>query len=405
MTQTNVIESLDEEACYQRLIDLIRHKSYTQTDGERQLAERVHTVCQAMGLESRLQPVTGGRFNVIATYPGTGGGSSLLFNGHLDTNPVTTGWTVDPWGGVMDDEFIYGIGVSNMKAGDAAYLCAVEALQKAGIRPKGDVVLSFVVGELQGGIGTVDMIADGVQTDYFINSEPTDLQAITLHAGAFVFCIDLIGDTRHMSKREKATDALAAAAQLVPQINAMTFSGADRPEHTMVNRAQVGVMRAGLGDEFLEWRPPQVADRARLLGSGRYGPSQSIEGCLNDMRALCEGLKTDFPELSYEVSQREALHKGPSMAPFEVSPQSPVVAAINRAHETVRGTAQPTGPIAPPCFFGTDAAHLAVAGMEGVVCGPGGEFNTMPDERVRKSQFIDCVKMYILAILEICETE
>ena len=43
-----------------------------------------------------------------------------MFNGHMDTNPVTGGWTVDPWGGVRDDDVIYGIGASNMKAGDAA---------------------------------------------------------------------------------------------------------------------------------------------------------------------------------------------------------------------------------------------------------------------------------------------
>ena len=43
--------------------------------------------------------------------------------------------------------------------------------------------------------------------------------------------------------------------------------------------------------------------------------------------------------------------------------------------------------------------------MEGIVCGPGGEFNTMPDERVRKRQYLDCVRMYILAICDICGLE
>ena len=82
-----------------------------------------------------------------------GGGKSLLFNGHIDTNPATEGWTVDPWGGKVDDKFIYGIGVSNMKAGDAAYFCAVKTLIDAGVKLKGDVVLTYVVGELQGGVG------------------------------------------------------------------------------------------------------------------------------------------------------------------------------------------------------------------------------------------------------------
>ncbi len=94
------------------------------------------------------------RVNAVGRWKGTGGGKSLLFNGHLDTNPVTEGWTVDPWAGKVDDDFIYGIGVSNMKAGDAAYFCAVRTLIEAGVKLKGDVILTFVVGELQGGVGT-----------------------------------------------------------------------------------------------------------------------------------------------------------------------------------------------------------------------------------------------------------
>src|SRR3546814_13184109 len=104
---------------------------------------------RAIGLESRLLPVPGGRFDAVGTLKGEGGGHSLLFNGHLDTNPVTEGWTVDPWAGKIDDQYIYGIGVSNMKAGDAAYFCALKTLIDAGVKLKGDVILTYVVGELR----------------------------------------------------------------------------------------------------------------------------------------------------------------------------------------------------------------------------------------------------------------
>ena len=302
----------------------------------------------------------------------------------------------------MDDDFVYGIGVSNMKAGDAAYLCAVETILKAGLRPRGDVILSFVVGELQGGIGTVRMIEQGVRADHFINSEPTDLQALTLHAGAFSFEIELEGDTRHLSKREEACDALAAAAALVARIDGITFSGAAGPAHRSVNRGHVGVLRAGLGPEFHEWRPPQVADHARLLGTCRYAPSQTIDGVMDDLRAMLDALALEHPGLKWRLGSHDLRKDKPQMPPFEVSPEARIVQVINRAHEAVRRTAQPTGAIRPPAFYGTDAAHLAAAGMEGVVCGPGGEFNTMPDERVRRTQFIDCVKMYVHAICDVC---
>ena len=41
--------------------------------------------------------------------------------------------------------------------------------------------------------------------------------------------------------------------------------------------------------------------------------------------------------------------------------------------------------------------------MEGVVCGPGGRYNTMPDERVDIADYLDAVRIYLLAIVEICQ--
>jgi len=60
----------------------------------------------------------------------------------------TEGWTVDPRGGIVDEHFIYGIGVSNLKAGDAAYCCAVKMLTKNAVKLEGDVILTYVVDEL-----------------------------------------------------------------------------------------------------------------------------------------------------------------------------------------------------------------------------------------------------------------
>ena len=69
----------------------------------------------------------------------------------------------------------------------------------------------------------------------------------------------------------------------------------------------------------------------------------------------------------------------------------------------MRREKQPTGPVKPYCYYGTDAAHLLRAGMEGIVCGPGGRYNTMPDERVDVPDYLDMIRIYMLAILDICE--
>ncbi len=403
MNAADVLAQIDEQACIDFLARMVQHKSYTETEGERQLAAFMRDRMAALGLDAELQPVVGERVNAIGRLKGTGGGASLLFNGHLDTNPVTEGWTVDPWGGVVDDAFIYGIGVSNMKAGDAAYFCAVETLLKAGLKPKGDVILTYVVGELQGGVGTVRAIEQGVRADYFINSEPTDLQALTLHAGAFNILIELEGVTRHISKREEAVDAIAAACALVPRINAMSFSGAANDRHRSVNRANIGVLRGALSREFHDWRPPQIADFVRMVGTARYAPSQSKESVLADLRQSLDELEAEFPGLNASVRAADTEQGHPSMLPFEVSENARIVSAVNGAYRSIRGEDQNTGAIRPPAFYGTDAAHFYHrAGMEGVVCGPGGKYNTMPDERVDRVDYLDAVRLYLLSIIDIC---
>jgi acetylornithine deacetylase len=404
MTPRDLIHVLDEKACLALLSDWVKHKSYSETEGEKALVHHVVGQMQAMGLEAEAQPFDDGRrANAIGRWKGVGGGKSLLFNGHLDTNPATEGWTVDPWGGVVDEEFIYGIGVSNMKAGDAAYYCAVKTLIDAGVKLKGDVILTFVVGELQGGVGTVAAIRSGIRADYFVNSEPTDLQAVTMHACAFSFVIELTGNTRHLSKREQAVDAIMAACDLIPKLNAMTFSGAPSPEHESINRVHVGVVHGALGKELHEWRAPQVSDYCKLKGSGRYAPGQTQEGALADMQRELTALEQRFPGLKTAIRiEKKEGHQ--SMPAFEVAKDARIVKSINAAYQVVRGEAQPTGAIKPPGFFGTDAGHLyAEAGMEGIVCGPGGRYNTMPDERVEIRDFLDMVRIYMLTILDICE--
>jgi acetylornithine deacetylase len=206
------------------------------------------------------------------------------------------------------------------------------------------VILAYVVGELQGGVGTLAAVREGIRADYFINSEPTDLQALTMHAAAFIFTIELTGVTRHMSKREEAVDAIRVACELVPELTAMTFSDAPTEAHRSINRVHVGTIRGALGRNFEEWRPPQVADFVRLTGSGRHGSGQSEAQALADFRAVLDRLETRFPGLKAEV-RIESRDGRPTMPAFEVPKEARIVRALNAAYEAVRGSPQPTGVI------------------------------------------------------------
>jgi len=69
-----IARGIDEKASLDIVADMVRHKSYSQTPGERVLAEHMAAVMRDMGLEVELQPVEGDRVNAIGRWKGTGGG-------------------------------------------------------------------------------------------------------------------------------------------------------------------------------------------------------------------------------------------------------------------------------------------------------------------------------------------
>lgn len=91
------------------------------------------------------------------------------------------------------------------------------------------------------------------------------------------------------------------------------------------------------------------------------------------------------------------------MPACEVSRNATIVRSLNEAYQRVRGEAQPTGVLPPTCFYGSDAGHLFKRlGMEGIVCGPGGKYNTRPDEKVDRSDYLDSILIFMRLIMQIC---
>jgi len=393
--------AVDDRALVALLQEMVRIRSYSAGGEEGTIARFMQSRLSALGLEVELQEVQPGRFNCISRWRGRGGGQSLMLNGHLDTNPAGEGWTKDPFGGEVDDEFIYGIGVSNMKAADAAYVAAVQAVQRAGIRLRGDVILAHVVGELQGGVGTVHMLARGVRADRFIVGEPTDNAALTLHAGSLEAELTTHGRTRHLSKMEEGVDAIAKMLAVIPALQGMSFTGPDRPDYRGLRRVGIGVIRGGLGPEYHDWRPSLLADRCTIKFSARYGPGQTPETVLQDIRALLARLRAGDPDLSADVRLNQGGQRM-LMGPFEVAADADIVQTVIQAHDQVTGEAPKVGAVAPYKFYGTDATHLAQAGMTGLVYGPGGKYNTMPDERVELRDLFDAARVYARVIVVTC---
>src|SRR5205814_2300632 len=124
------------------------------TGDEQRMAELMVSLYEDIGLRVQWQQVEENRANALGIWPGAGGGSSLMFNGHMDTSYSGR----EPWlrgvPGFQPHAFdrdgrLYGLGISNMKGALACYVEAVRSLQDAGVRLRGDVLIAAVCGEIE----------------------------------------------------------------------------------------------------------------------------------------------------------------------------------------------------------------------------------------------------------------
>lgn len=140
-----------------------------------------------------------GRPQLVAELPGSGGGRSLVLNGHIDA--VTPGessrWTDDPFHAVVRDGMLYGRGSSDMKGGIASFIVALECLQRERVSLRGDVIFCSNTDEESSGAGGLRLVEHGVRGDAGICAEPTGFDAWIACRGCLTMCIGIKGRTGH----------------------------------------------------------------------------------------------------------------------------------------------------------------------------------------------------------------
>ncbi|MBW3659064.1 MAG: M20/M25/M40 family metallo-hydrolase, partial [Actinobacteria bacterium] len=147
---------------------------------------------------------------------GAGDGPSLLLNGHVDVVPTgdPRDWTSPPFEPAVRDGRLYGRGACDMKGGLAAAIHAVEALRDAGVELAGRVGISPVIGEEDGGTGSLAVIERGERIDGCVIMEPTRLDVVPANAGALSWRITVRGWSAHGCLREEGVSALEKFASI-----------------------------------------------------------------------------------------------------------------------------------------------------------------------------------------------
>lgn len=142
--------------------------------------------------------------NIIGIMKGTGNGKSLMFNCHLDV--VEAGneakWKYNPWEGKIADGKLWGRGASDTKATFAIQLYVPYILKKENLLPKGDLYVVGVVHEESSGFGSMNMVNDGVLTDFAIVGEATENDIAIASRGRIGIEIKIIGKSCHASVPE-----------------------------------------------------------------------------------------------------------------------------------------------------------------------------------------------------------
>src|ERR1700752_677567 len=143
-----ILAHIDERALVEMCCDVVNIAS--PTGSELEMASYMRVAFEQMGLEVAWQEVEEGRANVVGRWSGSGNGRCLMFNGQMDPSNTgreafLTGLGYKPHA-VVKDGMIYGLGIYNMKGALVCYMQAVRALQAAGVKLEGDVIIGAVAG-------------------------------------------------------------------------------------------------------------------------------------------------------------------------------------------------------------------------------------------------------------------
>ncbi len=360
------------------------------------------------GYDVYLQEVEPERLQAVATLRGAGGGKSFMLNGHTDIDPLAMGWQRDPWTPSIEGDRIYGAGIRNMKGGLASMITAVEALRTSGVTLRGDIVLACVVGELQGGVGTSYLCEYGPLTDMAVIPEPFGADNIlTVHAGVLEMAIHVIGNSRHITRKDEAVDAIAQMAKVVPAINGVKFTHTPREDLPGLPRINVGAIIGGRGRDYDLRGPNWVSDFCTALVDVRFLPGMSSASVRRDIERTLDAIKRDDPTFEYEIE----LPPDPKyrvftrvMEPFDLPRDEYILEAVLRSYRTVTGREPDgVGVVLPGSYTGDDTTHLWRAGVPCLLYGPGGasESETIPDEYTRISDMEQVARILALTALDV----
>jgi acetylornithine deacetylase len=352
----------------------------------------------------------------IGRLAGTGGGPSLMLNGHMDPGVEMSGWTVDPYAGLFEDGWVWGMGAHDDKGGVVAAICAVEAIVRSGERLRGDVLVCPVVAHKLGGAGTRALLRHGVRADLAINMEHSANTIANVCVGIVMAQIrtrtpDLFfrysaeAKARYWNAIEQQCEIIrriGPSLDPIPPGGWLTFVPHPElpgfPTHTFDTVHK---------EHYYQTNYTGMTSReCEMVFQLRTVPGQTVASVRADLVRLLDGIRKDHPAFDYELTvPATGTEDGWCQAPMEVAREHPLVRALADGHRAAAKTEPLVGAWGRLGNVG-DGNILHEAGIPSVQYGAGDiriyrEWPT-PDERVPLADLVTAARAVAHATYRLC---
>ncbi|MBU3875585.1 ArgE/DapE family deacylase [Faecalicatena sp. AGMB00832] len=341
------------------------------------------------------------RPNVSARYRGSGGGKSLILNGHMDTMPAgdLERWKYDPWEMTEEDGKLYGLGTDDMKGGLSAAVLALELVLSMGYEPKGDIIILSVVDEEGGGNGSLACVDRGITADGVIIAEGTNMEVFPVNRGAWLGEVEVDGKPIHASLKgfgESAIDKMVKIMNTLYELEAKWMATKRHPLLAPItfNMGYIhgGVAASTVPDHCMmkfeiDYYPSEIDKFGNWQKVDKHTVVREVEDYVYNMAKGDPWMREHMPRFTWFQD----------CSPFETQTEHPLVQKLADAAGEVTGRRVITGMSA-----GCDARHFTnIAGIPTVVFGPGSCHNAhVYNEYLPKKQFFQAIETYAKMIVE-----
>lgn len=280
---------------------LIRAETTADTGdtGELAAANIISDELGLVGIDSAIDSWDGTRANITARIRSPGDKGALLFACHLDVVPAgKEKWKHPPFAAVESDGKIHGRGSTDMKGGTAAITTAIRQIVGAGVKLKGDIILSAVAGEETDSCGAKRFVRDRREQlpklAGVVIPEPTDLEVVTAHRGMFWLKITTKGRAAHGSMPQLGVNAITSMKAVLDELEDYKIQF---EPHELLGQCSMSINTIAGGEAI-----NVVADKCDIGVDIRTLPGQNRQGIIEDFEKIFAKLKQKNPQFDAEIS-------------------------------------------------------------------------------------------------------